>query len=67
MTPSKFIQLRKELNGVIDRNEDFVCIIKLVNNSVFGDGSLCAGNVTGEIFKRRLRQLSGISLEMRRK
>ena len=32
-----------------------------------GDGSLCAGNVTGEIFKRRLRQLSGISLEMRRK
>ena len=27
MTPSKFIQLRKELNKVIDKNEDFVCII----------------------------------------
>ena len=30
MTPSKFIQLRKELNKVIDKNEDFVCIIKLI-------------------------------------
>lgn len=27
MTPSKFMQLRGELNRVIDEEEDFVCII----------------------------------------
>lgn len=49
MTPSKFIQLRKELNGVIDKNEDFICIIKLLNNSVFGEEVLgCGGHSTGE-------------------
>lgn len=37
MTPSKFIQLRNELNGVIDKEEDFVCIIKLMNDNVFGE------------------------------
>ena len=49
MTPSKFIQLRKELNSVIDENEDFVCIIKLLNGNVFGEEII--GNVghdTGE-------------------
>ena len=25
MTPSKFIQLRKDLNQVIDKDEDFIC------------------------------------------
>ena len=37
MTPSKFIQLRNELNRVIDKEEDFVCIIKLMNDNVFGE------------------------------
>lgn len=37
MTPSKLIQLRTELNGVIDKQEDFVCIIKLMNDNVFGE------------------------------
>lgn len=37
MTLSKFIQLRNELNGVIDKEEDFVCIIKLMNDNVFGE------------------------------
>lgn len=37
MTPSKFIKLRNELNGVIDKEEDFVCIIKLMNDNVFGE------------------------------
>lgn len=49
MTPSKFIQLRKEINGVIDKEEDFVCIIKLMNQNVFGEEIL--GNsksATGE-------------------
>lgn len=37
MSPSKLIQLRKELNRVIDDEEDFVCIIKLMNDNVFGE------------------------------
>lgn len=37
MTPSKLIQLRKDLNAVLDKEEDFVCIIKLMNDNVFGE------------------------------
>lgn len=37
MTPSKLIQLRNELKKVIDPSEDFVCIIKLMNDNVFGE------------------------------
>lgn len=37
MTPSKLIQLRTELNKVIDKEEDFICIIKLMNDNVFGE------------------------------
>lgn len=37
MSPSKLIRLRKDLEKVIDRNEDFVCIIKLMNDNVFGE------------------------------
>ena len=37
MSPSKLIRLRNELEKVINRNEDFVCIIKLMNDSVFGE------------------------------
>ena len=49
MTPSKFIQLRKEINGVIDKEEDFVCIIKLMNKNVFEEETLGNGkNATGE-------------------
>lgn len=37
MTPSKFIELRKDLKKVIVEEEDFVCIIKLMNDNVFGE------------------------------
>lgn len=37
MSPSKLIQLRKELNRVINDEEDFVCIIKLMKDNVFGE------------------------------
>lgn len=40
VTPSKIIELENELNKVIDRNEDFVCIIKLLNDNVFGEDIL---------------------------
>ena len=49
MTPSKFIQLKNDLNQVIDKEEDFVCIIKLMNNNVFGEEVLGNGKSdTGE-------------------
>ena len=49
MTPSKFIQLKNDLKSVIDEEEDFVCIIKLLNGNVFGEEVLGKGDVdTGE-------------------
>jgi len=37
MSPSKLIKFKTDLNKVIDKNEDFICIIKLMNNNVFGE------------------------------
>lgn len=37
MSPSKLIHFKTDLNKVIDKNEDFICIIKLMNDSVFGE------------------------------
>ena len=37
MTPSKLIKLSNELKKVINKDEDFVCIIKLLNANVFGE------------------------------
>lgn len=37
LSPSKLISLKKDLNKVIDEAEDFVCIIKLMNDSVYGE------------------------------
>lgn len=37
MTPSKFIKLKTDLNKVIEPSEDFICIIKLKNDNVFGE------------------------------
>lgn len=37
ITPSKLIELRTDINKVINKEEDFVCIIKLMNNNVFGE------------------------------
>jgi CRISPR-associated protein Cas2 len=36
MSPSKFIKLKTDLLKVIDKDEDFICIIKLMNDNVFG-------------------------------
>ena len=40
ITPSKLISLENELKKVIDKQEDFVCIIKLKNDNVFGEDVL---------------------------
>lgn len=37
ITPSKLINLRNDLNKIINKDEDFVCIIKLMNDNVFGE------------------------------
>lgn len=37
MSPSKLIRLKKDLRAVIDEEEDFICIIKLMNDNVFGE------------------------------
>lgn len=45
MSPSKLLRLRNELQKVIDEDEDFVCIIKLMNDSVFGEEILGTGDI----------------------
>lgn len=37
ITPSNLISFKKDLNKVINKDEDFICIIKLLNSSVFGE------------------------------
>ncbi|MBY0756330.1 CRISPR-associated endonuclease Cas2 [Clostridium sardiniense] len=37
ISPSKLIRLKNDLNKVISKDEDFICIIKLMNNSVYGE------------------------------
>jgi len=37
MSPSKLIQLKTDLKKIINPQEDFVCIIKLMNDNVFGE------------------------------
>lgn len=43
MTPSKLIRLKMELKEVVNEEEDFICIIKLCNENVFGEDII--GNV----------------------
>ena len=40
ITPSKLIELEHELKKVIDDSEDFICVIKLMNDNVFGEDIL---------------------------
>lgn len=37
MSPSKLIRFKNDLKLVIDEEEDFICIIKLMNDNVFGE------------------------------
>lgn len=49
ISPSKLILLNKDLRKVIDVNKDFICIIKLMNDKVFGEDILGVNpNATGE-------------------
>lgn len=48
MSPSKLIRLKKDLRAVIDEEEDFICIIKLMNDNVFGEEVLGNKNQENE-------------------
>jgi len=49
LTPSKLILLKKDLKNIIDEDEDFICIIKLMNDNVYGEEILGnQRNNTGE-------------------
>lgn len=37
ITPSKLIRLKSDLNNIIDKDEDFICIIKSFNQNVFSE------------------------------
>lgn len=37
ITPSLLIQLKTELKNVADPEEDFICILKLKNDNVYGE------------------------------
>lgn len=48
ITPSKMLRLSSELKGIINEEEDFVCIIKLLNDTVFGEETLGGKEENGE-------------------
>ena len=48
MSPSKLIRLKTDLNKVINKSEDFICIIKLMNDNVFGEEVLGVTQKNGE-------------------
>ena len=48
ITPSNLIKLRKDIKNVIDETEDFICIIKLLNDGMFGEEIIGVANKTGE-------------------
>lgn len=49
MSPSQLISFRADLKRVIDQEVDFVCIIKLMNDNVYGEEVLGGKErVTGE-------------------
>lgn len=37
MSPSKLIRLKNDLKSIINEEEDFLCIVKLMNDNVFGE------------------------------
>lgn len=40
MTKSTFMLMKKELNEIVDKNEDFISVIKLLNDNCFDEESI---------------------------
>lgn len=37
ITPANLVNLKRELKKVINKEEDYICIIKTISNNVFGE------------------------------
>ena len=48
ITPAKIIKLKNELNKIIDEEEDFICIIKTMNDCTFEEEVLGNKGTNGE-------------------
>ena len=49
ITPANFIKLRKELSSVINKEQDFICFIRLTTDELFVEEILGnKNNITGE-------------------
>lgn len=48
LSPSKLMSLKKDLKNIVNEDEDFICIIKLMNENVFGEEIIGVGNDNGE-------------------
>lgn len=48
ITPSKLMSLKRDLNKIIEKEDDFICIIKLLNNNVYGEEILGSCDDNGE-------------------
>lgn len=50
ITPSKLISLKNELRKTIIEDEDFVCIVKLLNGDVFGEEVMGISESSEDLF-----------------
>lgn len=50
ITPSKLISLKNELKKIIIEDEDFVCIVKLLNGDVFGEEVMGISESSEDLF-----------------
>lgn len=50
ITPSKLISLKNELKKTIIEDEDFVCIVKLLNGDVFGEEVMGISESSEDLF-----------------
>lgn len=48
ITPSKIINLKRELTNIINEDEDFVCIIKMISKNTFEEDTLGLKEKNGE-------------------
>lgn len=50
ITPSKLIALKNELKKIIVEDEDFICIVKLLNGNVFGEEVMGISESSEDLF-----------------
>ena len=50
ITPSKLITLKNELKKNIVEDEDFICIVKLLNGNVFGEEVMGISESSEDLF-----------------